>query len=121
MDYKISSSDDKSIVVIRVKKPLPTQTALEFTKEATELGNKHNTKKHLIDLRGIRNEWGVFETYQFAQEIKKSGRQRLDKVALVIDPEDNTHTFLETALVNQNYNNRLFEDYDKAIAWLKEK
>jgi len=120
MDYEISLADDKSIVVVRVKKSLPTQIALIFTKEAIELSNKHNTDKHLIDLRGIRNTWSVFETYQFAQEIKKYGRKRLDKVALVIDPEDETHAFLETALVNQNYNNRLFRNYEEAVVWLTE-
>ena len=121
MDYEISLSEDNSIVVVRIKKSLSTQIALIFTKEAIELGDKHNTDKHLIDLRGIRNTWSVFETYQFAQDIKKSGRQRLDKVTLVIDPEDETHSFLETTLLNQNYNNRLFRDHGKAIAWLKEK
>jgi hypothetical protein len=120
MDYEISLSEDKSTVVVRVKKSLSTQIALIFTKEAIELGDKHNTDKHLIDLRGIRNTWSVFETYQFAQEIKKYGRQRLDKVALLIDPEDETHSFLETTLLNQNYNNRLFRNYDEAVAWLME-
>jgi hypothetical protein len=118
MDYEIELSEDKSIVTIRVSKPLTTAMALKFTKEAAELGDKHNTRKHLIDIRGTRNEWGIFETYQFVQEIKNAGRQRLDKVALIIDQEDKTRDFLETALVNQNYNNRLFRDYDKAIAWL---
>ncbi|MDD5454103.1 MAG: hypothetical protein PHW62_01190 [Candidatus Ratteibacteria bacterium] len=120
MDYEISLSEDKSIVLIRVKKHLTTQMALTFTKEAVGLAEKYKINRYLIDIRGIRNTWSVFETYQFAQDINKYGRQRLDKVALVIDPEDKTHTFLETALVNQNYNNYLFKDYDKAIAWLKE-
>lgn len=120
MDYEIKLSDDKSFVIVHVKRHLSTQTALIFTKESIELAGKHNINSYLIDLRGIENTWGVFETYQFAQELKKYGRQRLDKVALLVEPTDKTHSFLETTVVNQGYNNRLFTNHDEAIVWLKE-
>ncbi len=119
MPYEIKLSDDKSFVIVHVKKHMPTQTALIFTKESVELAGKHNINSYLIDVRGIENTWKVFETYQFAQDLKNYGRDRLHKVAILTEPTDKTHSFLETTIVNQNYNNRLFTNYDEAIAWLK--
>jgi hypothetical protein len=119
MDYEIKLSDDKSFVIVNVKKHLSTQIALVFTKEAIDLAGKHNINCYLIDIRGIKNTWSPFETYQFAHNLDKYGRQRLHKVALLVDPTDKTHAFLETTIVNQGYNNHLFTNYDEVVAWLK--
>lgn len=120
MDYEIKLSDDQSFIIVRVKKHLPPQTALDFTQESVDLATKHDIKNYLIDVRGINNKWGVFETYQFAQELKNYGRKRLDKVALLVEPTDETHSFVETATMNQGYNTRLFTSYDDLVAWFKE-
>ena len=117
MDYEIKLSDDKTFIIINVKKSLTPDIALVFTKESIELAAKHQISCFLIDVRGIENDWGVSKTYKFAQELGKYGRQRLDKVALLIDQEDRSHSFLETAVINQGYNNHLFTDYDEAVAW----
>lgn len=117
--YKIKLSEDSSFIIIDLKKPLPPETALIFTKESTEFAKKYSVNSFLIDVRGIENNWGIFETYQFAQDLKNHGRERLHKVAILTEPTDTTHSFLETALLNQGYNNRLFTNYDEAIAWVK--
>jgi hypothetical protein len=117
--YEIKLPKDKSFVMIDIKKPLPPETALVFTKEAAEIAKKNKINSFLIDIRKVRNDWSVLETYQFAQKLKEYGRQRLDKVALLIDPSDNTHSFMETTIINQGYNNHLFTDYDKAVSWLR--
>lgn len=119
MDYEIKISDDKSFVVVDVKNPVSVEQALTFTRKSIELASKHNTNSYLIDLRKVRHKWSVFETYTFAKDLRGSGRQRLDRVALLTQPDDETFSFVETATVNQGYNTRVFTDYDEATAWLK--
>jgi hypothetical protein len=119
MDYEISLSEDASFVIIHVKNSISPQTALLFTKESVELASKHNVNSYLIDVCGIENKWGVFETYQFAQEIQNYGLQRLDKVAILTESIDKTHSFLETTILNQGYTTKLFTSYDEAVVWLK--
>ena len=120
MSYEIRLSDDKSFVIVHVKKSLSPQTALVFTQESVELANKNNINSYLIDLREIgKHTWGVLETYQFAQELKNYKRQRLDKVALLVEPDNKTFSFVETTTANQGYNTRIFTNYDEAVVWLK--
>jgi hypothetical protein len=120
MGYEIKISDDKSFVIIHVKKQLSPEVALTFTQESIELAKKHNINNYLFDVREIKHSWGVLETYQFAQNLKNSGRKRLDKVALLVAPTDQTFSFVETVTVNQGYNTRLFTNYDEATVWLKD-
>ena len=122
MDYEISLSDDKSFVIVHVKKPLSPDIALIFTKESAEFASKHNIKNYLIDMRDIeKHTWSVWETYQFAQELKKYGRQHLDKVAVLVRPNDKTFSFIETTTVNQGFNTKIFTNLDDTIAWFGER
>jgi hypothetical protein len=119
MDYEISISDDKSFVIVRVKRPIPPAAALTFTKESVDFADKYNIRSFLIDVRDVEDKWGVIGDYEFAQALKNHGRRRQDRVALVTETSDKTHAFLETVTRNLGYNTRIFANYDDAVAWLK--
>jgi hypothetical protein len=40
------------------------------------------------------------------------------RAALLVDPDDRSHEFFETVMVNKGYATRLFHDQHKAITWL---
>ncbi len=119
-EYTIRLSDDKSYIIIDVKEDISAQTTLDITKETANIAFKHGINCFLFDLRIVNNTWQIWENYQFAQELEKYGRRREDKVALIIEPANSSHYFVETVTVNQGFNTRLFSDYKGAVAWFRE-
>ena len=120
-EYIIKYSEDKSCIIVDVKKDISAQTTLDITRETANIGDKEGIHCFIFDLRAVSNTWQIWENYQFAQQLDKYGRRREDKVALIIEPKNRSHYFVETVTVNQGYNTKLFSDYDSALAWFREK
>ncbi len=119
MDYLIGISDDKSFVIVNLKKTVSSIYVLIFTKETVRLAKKFGINSFLFDIRTTNNKWGTFEKYTFAKELEKFDRKRNDKVALLVHSSDKTRSFIETATRNQGFNTRIFTHYNEAVAWLK--
>ena len=119
MDYLIGISDDRSFVIVNLKKKVPSIYVLIFTQETVRLAKKFGINSFLFDIRTIDNTWGTIEKYTFAKDLEKFGRQRHDKVALLVAAGNKTHSFIETVTRNQGYNTRIFTRNKDAVAWLK--
>jgi len=120
MDYLIGISDDKSFVIVNLKRNVSSMYVLIFTKETVRLAKKFGINSFLFDIRSIDNTWGTLEKYIFAKELEKFGRKRHDKVALLVESTNKTHAFIETVTRNQGFNTRIFTHYNNAITWLKQ-
>jgi hypothetical protein len=123
MPYHIYISDDSTYVVLEQSGKVTRGIQLQYNIEAHKLGKEHHIKKYLMDLIHARNTESNIENYQFTYEDLR-GTNEIDRaavVAIVVDPEDHSHDFIETLSINSGLNVTLFRDKVKAIEFLKSK
>ena len=89
-----------------------------------ELGNQTGISLNLIDARNAQNTMGPFENHfvmykdmQSAVKKQQSSTSKL-KIAVLVDPEDKSHDFVETLAYNAGYRFKLFQDEQAALTWL---
>ncbi len=121
MNYEVKISEDEDFVWQIPHEDMTTQLASEIGHKAMNLARAKNINKYLVDVRGIKNIDAAFDNYDFAyNEASKVGYQRTDRIAIVIDPDDTSHNFIETVSLNAGYHVKLFTKIQAAIDWLHE-
>ena len=122
MDYEVALAENGTYVCVRVMTAITAELAMQFVRDAFELGRQHGIRKLLADERGCRSLSSISEKYAFAyskgQEIGLSAEWQ---IALLEDEDNASVEFLETVLLNAGYNCRIFSDEDRAIAWLEDR
>ena len=90
--------------------------------EAHSLGAELGIYRYLVDLSEARNVDSVTKTYKYAYEGMKTppGINLNARAAMLVNLEDHSHDFVETALRNAGHNVTLFRDRDLAIRHLIE-
>ena len=120
MACRISVIEDQGFVILEYNGDIKRNEALKDFLKAYETGREKGIKKFLINLNDSKNADTAVNTYQFAYE--DLGNPAFDKtitVALLVSPDNRTHDFSETVLINSGLNARLFRDYKKAVKYLK--
>ena len=120
MGYTISVSEDGTYLRVQVNEPMTRKLAGRIGQEMNATGAEHNLKCYLYDLRNVPNVESPATNYFFAHEDMPA--LHLDKSvrsAILASPEDHSHDFAETVLLNAGYTVRLFRDEAAAIAWLE--
>ena len=97
---------------------------MEYNIEAHEVGRKVGTKKFLVDATMARNVESISDNYQFAYEDLKTPMDgqvvdRGARVAILTAPDDHSHDFALTAMINSGFDVKKFEDREEAIRYLK--
>ena len=120
MSYTISPSADKKYIVLKHFGEINRKLGLERVIEAHALGAKLGINRYLVDLTEAKNVDSIHESYEYAYEDSKTanGIDRGARAAMLVDPEDHSHDFVETALRNAGHNVTLFRDRDSAISHL---
>ena len=120
MSYTIGPSEDGKYVVLKYWGELSRKLSIEHVIEAHALGEKLGITQYLVDLTEARNIDSIPELYEYAYKDTKSasGLNLNARVALLVDPEDHSHDFVETVLRNAGHNVTLFRDRDSAISHL---
>lgn len=120
MDYDISVSKNEKYILVKVNKPMTNNLGRRCGADATELGKSKNIKCYLFDLRGAPNIENVMNNYEFAyRDMDNFHFPRGTRSALLTDPDDKSHDFMETVFRNAGFNVRLFTCENSAIAWLE--
>ncbi|MET0068682.1 MAG: hypothetical protein ABW096_01480 [Candidatus Thiodiazotropha sp.] len=87
--------------------------------DAVRLGERNGINCFLFDLRGSPNIQSTLPNYQFAyHDMKEFGFPKDSRSALLTDPDDRSHDFMETVFKNAGYSIRIFTDLEHALAWL---
>lgn len=121
MSYDIFTSENGNYIVCRVNGAITVDIAREFTKKLSDLTRSTNIKRVLSDVRNARNELGTLENYYYAyKDMGEFNIQRNSRSAILVDPVDKSHDFVETVAQNAGYNVKVFQDETAAIAWLQE-
>jgi hypothetical protein len=119
LDYQVSLSQDTKYIIIRVVKPMTNELGRRCGADAVELGITAGIKYYLFDLRGAHNVETSITNYQFAyREMGEFSFPKNSRSALLTDPDDRSHDFMETVFRNAGYMVKLFTDEASAIAWL---
>lgn len=119
MQYKISLSEDGTYIRVQVFEPVTAKMLGELADKAIALARQHRILKHLVDVRQVSNVSSPVEQYQLAHEdAKQMALDPLSRIAVLVNPQDPSHDFMETVLQNAWYNCRLFADEKTALKWL---
>ena len=121
MNYELKISEDEDFVWQIPHEDMTMYLACEIGHKAVHLARAENINKYLVDVRGIKNIDAAFDNYDFAyNEASKVGYQRTDRIAIVIDPDDTSHNFIETVSINAGYCVKIFTRIQAAMEWLRE-
>ena len=121
LEYQIALSDDGSYIRITFFVDMTNELAERSLFEGYRLSEETGVLKHLIDVTRVRSAQSTTDMYMLAyKRLSVSPLYRNFKIAVVTHPDDNSHDFVETLLLNIGANGKVFKNEDKAIAWLKE-
>jgi len=122
MPYTITVSQNNKYIIVRVTDDMSRKLAAEIAEQALLMGKKWGTGRYLIDLTASRNRESILGSYLSAYEdlAEVPWRKTLTRVALLVDPQDNSHDFNEIVLNNIGMRATLFRDRDEALQYLLE-
>ncbi|MES9968632.1 MAG: hypothetical protein ABW092_01275 [Candidatus Thiodiazotropha sp.] len=118
-DLIFSISEQSNYLCIDVKRPMTIELARRCGEGIATRCRENNINRFLIDLRGAPSLIQAAHDYHFAhRDMKDINMPRNHRGALLVDPEDQSHNFFETVMVNTGYATRVFRDKQSAITWL---
>ena len=95
--------------------------AEEIGLHALNVGKRNNLTKFLYNLRNSHNKETINANYIFANlDLKRLEPDLANKIAMLVSPNDKSHDFIETLLINAGFNVKLFTVEAEAIDWLDE-
>ena len=120
MSYTITASQNNEYIIVKATTNMYRKLAAEIAEQAMLMGKKLEISRYLIDLTASRNLESILGSYQSAYEdlAELSWRKILTRVALLVDPQDNSHDFNEIVLNNIGIRATLFRDSDQAVQYL---
>jgi hypothetical protein len=93
----------------------------EFAEKAISIAKQHNMSKFLVDVRGTQNVASTLEQYIFGyQNMLQFGLPKDSDISILANADNESHSFIETLLINAGYHCRLFRDEEAALEWLRE-
>ena len=105
MNFHCEMSESGDYVRVRMGHPVTIESVRAFVAEATRLGAE------------ARAAADVF--WYFREELPRIPRLRWARVAVLTDPTDLSHSFVETTSANAGYALHCFADEQLAIDWLR--
>jgi hypothetical protein len=121
MRYELDIPDLGTYVRVIITGNITREFAGRYSVAAKELAEEHGLKRFLFDLRHARNVESTIQNYQYAYaDMPKFELDRLSRAAIIRDPEDHSHDFVELVSRNAGYNVRFFTSEEEAIAWLED-
>jgi len=121
MKYRISISESGRYIICKVFGPMTADIARQFAEGMDSLSRIKKIKRFLIDARKAPNVSGVLRNYTFVhRDMKDLDLQRDVRSAILTDPGNGSHDFVETVNKNAGYDVRVFNDEEAAIAWVDE-
>lgn len=124
LNHKTFVAKEGGYIICELNGDIDRTGAQVFIKSMFELGSQTGISLIVIDARNARNTMGPFENhfvmYKDMQSAIKELQSNISKLrmAVIVDPEDKSHNFVETLAYNAGYRFKLFQDEEAALAWL---
>jgi hypothetical protein len=121
LEYQIALSDDGSYMRLTFLVDITNELVDRAHVEMSRLSEETGVLKHLVDSTRVRAAQSVTDMCMLIHnELSVSPLFKTFKIAIVTHPDDSSHNFIETLLVNSGATGKIFKNEDQALAWLKE-
>ncbi len=122
MEWTILLHDKDEYVEVITSGIADKDGSLNMAKDLSHMLRVHHLTRALIDHRNIEGVKGnTFDIYTRPKVFRLIGVILKIKIAEIIRPEHVEHfRFFETVCLNQGYQLSIFQNKDKAVAWLIE-
>ena len=119
MNFNITVSENGKYIIGKVYGQLNREKAQQLAKEYAKIINSTGIRRILNDVRGITDEMGILNGYEYAYtDVDSLGLPRNIRAAIVTDEGDGSHDFQETVARNAGYSVRVFHSIEQAVKWL---
>ncbi len=122
MDWKTDYLEEDGIVYVKMLNPLSLEGTVQICVEANAIAREHHAHKYLIDHRGVDMAVPVMDVKEIPDKFREVGADFTGETAILLDPSSpgrDHFEFLKNVLYLASMHFELFEDEEKAIAWLK--
>ena len=92
----------------------------EYARAILQAGQEHNCKCFLNDMSNIKLDLTTMDIFHLPRFLDSIGIDRSWQRAVVFSRDYDQFRFLETRMINEGHQVRIFQDHDAAIEWLKE-
>ncbi len=121
MNYTIELSPNQKYFIIKITGKINLETIRQWSKELEKKSRSLKINRFLFDAREAQETSSITEMYHFAyNESVELNLQRNVRSAILVDEEDKSHNFVETAMRNAGYNVKIFRDELLAVTWVEE-
>ncbi|TFG94845.1 MAG: hypothetical protein E4H13_14275 [Calditrichales bacterium] len=121
MRYEIFISDEKVFVVVRIVGDFTRHVGVMLAEKAISKASEYQITRYLFDLRNSLNTDSAFNKYAYAyQDMARLNLDPQARIALLTNPTDKSHDFVETVMHNAGFNVSLFSEEKFAVSWLSE-
>ncbi|MFC1884180.1 hypothetical protein ACFL2O_05360 [Thermodesulfobacteriota bacterium] len=121
MSYKIEMSESGKFYHVLIEREVSVELARKFTAKIREKSLETGIRRFLFDVRNARNISSVSDNYFFAYEDSSElDLDRTARVAILTEPEDDSHDFAVVALKNAGHLAKLFRDESSSIEWMED-
>jgi hypothetical protein len=122
-NWKIDYLEDGGIVLVKMLGPAGFEDTKQICIEANAVAREHQSRRYLIDHRGVEMALSVPDIDEVPDAFRKIGADFEGKTAILLDPAapgSDKFGFLKDVLAKSWMHFELFTDEDEALAWLKE-
>ena len=120
MEWNILIHDEEHYIEVVTSGVVDGDGTIDMAKAIAQTMMSHRATKALIDHRNVVDViGGTAATYNRPKIFRFMGVTLRIKIAELIKPEDEGHfKFFESVCISQGYRLSVFQDKDKALAWL---
>ncbi|NQT70190.1 MAG: hypothetical protein HQ552_11480 [Desulfobacteraceae bacterium] len=119
LEYQMALADDGSYLRNTVFVDMTNELVERFTEEMIRLSDETGVLKHFVDVTKVRSTQSATDMYMLTYKgLSTSMPFNTFKVAILKHPDDKSHDFIETLLINNGVNGKIFKNADEALAWL---
>jgi hypothetical protein len=121
MAHSIDPSEDGDYIVLKEEGDYTREIAMDHSLDAHALGAELGIRCYLVDVTEARNVESTLTNYRIANRDIKDNRE-IDQgacVAVLVDPDDDSHDFYETLAKNAGIDLTVFRDREAAIEHLQ--
>ena len=121
MDFEIKYSDEKKMILGRLRGDLDLAIIKKMAEELEKIVEARDCLKFLNDCRESIVPESIIDLFEIPKLVGEAGLNANCRCAIVVKDIRDQWEFLETISRNRGQQIRIFTDIDEADAWLNEK
>jgi hypothetical protein len=120
LKYEIALADDGSYIRNTVFVDMTNELVEGFLGDIYRISEESGIFKHLADVSRVHSTQSIADMYWLSYEVFQSSPVfKILEIAILTHPDDQSHDFIETLLINIGVMGKIFRNEDDALSWLK--